>query len=110
MPATLVVPADAIVDTGLRKTLFVDRGNGYLEPRQVEIGERIGDRIEITKGLTASERIVISGNFLINSESQLKSAAEGMSAPAPAAGTPAAPASTATPPAPPAPHGAHQHD
>jgi len=78
MPARMTVPEDAVLDTGLRKTVFVDRGNGYLEPRQVETGERIGDRIEIIKGLTPGERIVTSGNFLIDSESQLKSAAEGM--------------------------------
>ena len=62
----------------MKKTVFVDRGNGYLEPRQVETGARIGDRIEITKGLSSNERIVVSGNFLIDSESQLKSSAAGM--------------------------------
>lgn len=74
----LTVPPDAVLDSGERKTVFVDRGNGYIEPRQVEIGERMADRIEILKGLRAGERIVISGNFLIDSESQLKSAAGGM--------------------------------
>ena len=78
MPARMTVLAEAVLDTGLKKTVFVDRGNGYLEPRQVETGERIGERIEITKGLKPGDRIVISGNFLIDSESQLKSAASGM--------------------------------
>lgn len=78
MPRRVTVPAEAVLDSGIRKTVFVDRGNGFLEPRQVEIGERIGDRVEIRKGLQAGERIVISGNFLIDSESQLKSAAAGM--------------------------------
>ncbi len=78
MPARMTVPAEAVLDTGLKKTVFVDRGNGYLEPRQVETGERTGDRIEITRGLSPKERIVISGNFLIDSESQLKSSAAGM--------------------------------
>jgi len=78
MPATLTVPADAIVDTGLRRTLFVDRGNGFFEPRQVETGWRIGDQVEITKGLMAGERVVISGNFLLDSESRMKSAAMGI--------------------------------
>ncbi|MBI1786206.1 MAG: efflux transporter periplasmic adaptor subunit, partial [Acidobacteria bacterium] len=54
-------------------------GNGYLEPRQVETGERVGDRVEIRKGLKAGERVVVSGNFLIDSESQLKAAAGAMS-------------------------------
>jgi RND family efflux transporter MFP subunit len=79
LPATLAVPADAIVDTGLRKTLFVDRGNGFFEPRQVETGWRMGDQVEVTKGLMAGERIVISGTFLIDSESRMKAAARGVS-------------------------------
>lgn len=78
MPKRVTVPAEAVLDAGLRKTVFVDRGNGFLEPRQVETGERVGDRIEIRKGLQAGERVVTAGNFLIDSESQLKSAAAGM--------------------------------
>jgi len=78
MPARMTIPAEAVLDTGLRQTVFVDRGNGYLEPRSVEIGDRIGDRIEVKKGLSLTDRIVVSGNFLIDSESQLKSSAAGM--------------------------------
>lgn len=78
LPSTLVVPADAIVDSGLRKTVFVDRGGGYFEPRQVETGWRIGDQVEITKGVMPGERIVISGTFLIDSESRMKAAAQGI--------------------------------
>jgi RND family efflux transporter MFP subunit len=77
-PARITVPSEAVLNSGERKTVFVDRGNGYLEPREVEIGERIGDRLEILKGLKPGERIAISGNFLIDSESQLKAAAGGM--------------------------------
>jgi Cu(I)/Ag(I) efflux system membrane fusion protein len=76
--AQLTVPADAVLDSGLRKTVFIDRGDGYFEPREVETGQTIGDRVAILKGLTAGERVVTSGNFLINSESQLKSAAQRM--------------------------------
>jgi membrane fusion protein, copper/silver efflux system len=72
LPPMLVVPADSIVDTGLRKTVFVDRGNGYFEPRLVETGRRIGDDVEVTQGLVAGERIVISGTFLVDSESRMK--------------------------------------
>lgn len=97
-PATLTVPAGAVLDAGERKTVFVDRGNGYFEPRAVETGERKGDRTTILSGLKAGERIVTSGNFLIDSESQMKAAASGMAPaghqghtaaepPAPAAGT-----------------------
>ena len=77
----LVVPAEAVLDTGDRQTVFVDLGNGYLEPRQVVVGERFGDRVAITSGLSAGERVVSSGTFLIDSESQLKAAASGMGAP-----------------------------
>jgi len=72
LPATLVVPADAIVDSGLRKTVFVDRGNGSFEPRLVETGWRVGDDVEVTKGLEPGERIVVSGTFFIDSESRMK--------------------------------------
>jgi membrane fusion protein, copper/silver efflux system len=78
LPAGDTVPAGAILDSGLKKTVFVDRGNGYFEPRVVETGWRYGDRVEIVKGLAPSERIVVSGNFLIDSESRMKLAAAGM--------------------------------
>jgi RND family efflux transporter MFP subunit len=72
---TLVVPADAIVDSGLRKTVFVECGEGNFVPRAVETGWRIGGDVQVIKGLTAGERIVISGTFLIDSESRMKTAA-----------------------------------
>lgn len=75
--ARLSVPAEAVLDTGERKTVFVDRGDGALEPRQVETGRRFDNRIEILSGLTAGERIVISGNFLVDSESQLRNPGAG---------------------------------
>ena len=78
IPAQLTVPVDAVLDAGERKTVFVDRGNGFFEPRQVTTGERDGNRIQILSGLSGGERIVTSGNFLIDSESQLKAAAAGM--------------------------------
>jgi Cu(I)/Ag(I) efflux system membrane fusion protein len=70
----LTVPAEAVLDSGTSKTVFLDRGNGYFEPRQVETGHRFDDRVEIVKGLQPGERIVVSAIFLLNSESQLKSA------------------------------------
>ena len=73
LPPMLIVPADAIVDSGLRKTVFVDCGDGHFEPRLVETGWRIGDDVEVTKGLTAGERIVIAGTFFIDSETRMKS-------------------------------------
>jgi RND family efflux transporter MFP subunit len=77
----LVVPAEAVLDSGDRQTVFVDLGNGYLEPRQVVVGDRFGDRVAITHGLSAGERVVASGTFLVDSESQLKAAASGMGGP-----------------------------
>jgi membrane fusion protein, copper/silver efflux system len=77
----LTVPAEAVLDSGDRQTVFVDLGHGYLEPRQVVVGERFDDRVAITRGLSAGERVVASGTFLVDSESQLKAAAGGMGAP-----------------------------
>ncbi len=79
-PPAIAVPADAILDSGLKKTVFVDRGNGFFEPRQVETGWHFGDQVEVISGLEQGERIVISGNFLIDSESRLEMAASGMQA------------------------------
>jgi membrane fusion protein, copper/silver efflux system len=74
LPPALVVPADAIVDSGLSKTVFVECGAGNFVPRVVETGWRIGGDVQVTKGLSAGERIVISGTFLIDSESRMKAA------------------------------------
>jgi RND family efflux transporter MFP subunit len=78
LPSALTVPADAVLDSGLKKTVFVDLGNGSFEPREVETGWRMGNRVEIIKGLKPGERIAISGTFLIDSESRLELAASGM--------------------------------
>ena len=71
----LTVPADAVLDSGRRQVVFVDLGDGYLEPREVVVGERTGDRATITHGLSAGERVVSSATFLVDSESRLKGAA-----------------------------------
>jgi YHS domain-containing protein len=78
LPPTITVPVDAVLDSGLKKTVFVARGQGFFEPRQVETGWRLGEKVEILKGLTPGEQIVVSGNFLIDSESRMKLAAAGM--------------------------------
>jgi membrane fusion protein, copper/silver efflux system len=77
-PPTVIIPAEAVLDSGLRKTVFVDRGNGFFEPRGVETGWRSGDQVQICGGLMPDERIVISGNFLLDSESRMKRAAAGL--------------------------------
>jgi Cu(I)/Ag(I) efflux system membrane fusion protein len=78
LPPALTVPSDAILDSGFKKTVFIDRGNGFFEPREVETGWRLGNRVEVTEGLQPGERIVTSGTFLIDSESKLEMAAAGM--------------------------------
>jgi Cu(I)/Ag(I) efflux system membrane fusion protein len=72
LPPGLSIPADAVVDSGLRKRVYVDRGGGSFEPREIETGWREGDRVQILKGLVAGERIAASGTFLLDSESRLK--------------------------------------
>jgi len=78
LPPAINVPADAVLDSGRKKTVFVEQGNGLFEPREVETGWRIGNRVEIVKGLKPGEQIVISANFLIDSESRLELAAAGL--------------------------------
>lgn len=76
-PPGLSVPMDAVLDSGLSKHVFVDHGNGVFEPREVETGWRSGDRIQVVKGLKPGERVVISGTFLVDSESRLKAGTRG---------------------------------
>jgi RND family efflux transporter MFP subunit len=86
----LTIPASGVLRTGTREIVFVDRGNGYLQPQDVELGEQAGDEYVVRKGLKAGERIVTSANFLIDSESQLQAALGSFSPPPPGAGTAAA--------------------
>lgn len=74
LPREIHVPVDAVIDSGLRKTVFVERAKGVFEPRRVETGWAHGDRIAITKGVEEGERIVVAGTFLIDSESRLRAA------------------------------------
>ncbi len=74
----IAVPVDAVRDTGMRKIVFVDHGDGTFEPRRVETGWRRGGLVEITRGLMNKERIVVSGTFMIDSESRMQAAAMGI--------------------------------
>jgi RND family efflux transporter MFP subunit len=78
MKPSLHVSADAVIDSGTRKIVYVDAGDTSFEPRLVETGWRLGRRIEITGGLMPGEKVVVSGNFLIDSESRMKTAAGGV--------------------------------
>ena len=76
----LAVPDSAVLETGTRSIAFVESEPGVFEPREVEIGLRLEADYEVLKGLAAGERVVVSGNFLIDSESRLKAALAGMTA------------------------------
>jgi len=76
--AELVVPNDAILDTGERQIAFVDLGDGVFEPRELEVGLRTRSHTVVRRGLEEGERVVVSGNFLIDSESRLQAALAGM--------------------------------
>jgi membrane fusion protein, copper/silver efflux system len=86
----LVIPASGVFQTGARQIAFVDHGNGYFEPREVEIGARAGDDLVVLKGLKSGESVVTSANFLIDSESQLQAALGSFAPPPPGAGAAAA--------------------
>jgi Cu(I)/Ag(I) efflux system membrane fusion protein len=78
MGKQLVVPADSVVDTGLKQMVFIARGDGYFEPREVLLGPRIDGFYAVMNGVAAGETVVTSANFLIDSESRLKAAVSQM--------------------------------
>jgi RND family efflux transporter MFP subunit len=79
----LIVPGSAIFHSGTRNLVFAYRGDGNIEPREVELGSRLGEQQMVTKGVLAGERIVISANFLIDSEAQLQAAVGAFTMPLP---------------------------
>jgi Cu(I)/Ag(I) efflux system membrane fusion protein/cobalt-zinc-cadmium efflux system membrane fusion protein len=90
MGRQLVLPASGVLHAGLRDIVFVDHGGGYLEPREVEVGQRLDQDVIVRKGLQAGERVVTSANFLVDSESQLQAALGSFAPPPPGAGAAAA--------------------
>jgi Cu(I)/Ag(I) efflux system membrane fusion protein/cobalt-zinc-cadmium efflux system membrane fusion protein len=86
----LTIPASGVLQTGTREIVFVDGGEGYLQPQDVELGEQAGGEYVVLKGLKAGERIVTSANFLIDSESQLQAALGSFASPPPGQGAAAA--------------------
>lgn len=68
----LAVPTNAVIDTGVRQIVYVDKGDGNFEPREVTPGLRSEELVEIIRGLKAGEKVAASANFLIDSEAQLK--------------------------------------
>ena len=74
MGEALTVPVSAVMPTGTRSIVFVDKGEGKLEPRIVQLGAKYGDIYEVQSGLQANERVVASANFLIDAESKVQGA------------------------------------
>ena len=68
----LAVPDDSVIDTGTRKIVYVDKGEGIFEPREVTTGLKTGGLTEILEGVAPGEKVAAAANFLIDSESQLK--------------------------------------
>jgi len=78
MKEALVVPETAILDSGVRQIAFVAKGKGMFEPREVKIGPRINHDIVVLEGLGEGETVVTHGTFLMDSESKMMAAMEGM--------------------------------
>jgi Cu(I)/Ag(I) efflux system membrane fusion protein/cobalt-zinc-cadmium efflux system membrane fusion protein len=87
----LVVPASAVFQSGTREVVFLNHGNGSLEPKEITVGPRVGDDFVVLKGLEPHQSIVTSANFLIDSESQLQAAVGSFVPPPPGAGGSAPP-------------------
>lgn len=76
----LVVADSAVIDAGDRKLVFLDRPDGTIEPRAVEVGAKLADGYQVLRGLARGDRVVTSANFLLDSESSLKAALAAMAA------------------------------
>jgi RND family efflux transporter MFP subunit len=77
----VLVPQDAVMDTGSEQYVFIDKGDGYVQPRKVKVSAEAGERVGIEQGLKAGERVVTGANFVVDSESRLKGAFAGMGSP-----------------------------
>jgi RND family efflux transporter MFP subunit len=86
MGRQLVIPDSAAFHSGTKNLVFVYRGDGNIEPREVELGPQVGNELVVTVGLKTEEQIVTSPNFLIDSEAQLQAAAGAFVPPPPGAG------------------------
>jgi len=70
--SSIVLPVTAVMDSGKRQTVWVETAPGMFEPRDVQVGERTDDKIQILSGVKVGEKVAVSGAYLIDSESQLK--------------------------------------
>lgn len=71
----LAVPLSAVIDTGYRKVVFIDKGQGTFDAVDVTLGSRAGEYYHLLKGLAAGERVVTAGSFLLDAEARLNPAA-----------------------------------
>jgi RND family efflux transporter MFP subunit len=92
--SALVVPREAVMDTGQAQYVFVDRGEGRLEPRLIRTGAELSSGRIVLEGLAEGDRVVTAANFVVDSESRLKGAFDAMTA-APGAQAPAGAAAPA---------------
>ena len=76
----VTVSNSAVIDSGERQVVLLDKGEGRFEPREVKIGRRGGGLVEIREGLAENDKVVVSANFLIDAESNLKAALNGLDA------------------------------
>ena len=76
----VTVSSSAVIDSGERQIVLLDKGGGRFEPREVKLGRRGGGRVEIKQGIAENDKIVVSANFLIDAESNLKAALSGLDA------------------------------
>ena len=90
----LTVPVSAVIDSGVRQIVLVQLGAGRFEPREVKLGSRSNNYIQVLSGLKDGEAVVVTANFLIDAESNLKAAIGGFGDPAASASTEAMPAKT----------------
>lgn len=91
LQSSVVVPQDAVLDTGTEQYVFVDKGEGYFEPRLVKVGAQAAGESLIVNGLKAGERVVTAANFILDSESRLRGVFANMGKPsAPPVAAPAA--------------------
>ena len=74
----LTVSSSAVIDSGERQLVLLDKGDGRFESRPVKLGRRGDGRVEITEGLSENDKVVVSANFLIDAESNLKAALQGL--------------------------------
>ena len=74
----VVIPDSALIETGIRQIVFVDLGEGSLEPREVKVGTRGDGKVQVLSGVKEGERVAVRANFLLDSESRLKAALTGM--------------------------------